>query len=293
MPPDEALPITRQVWPDEHPASPRLAEDTSAIDFALQPARSDEGPTVALLGSYRLLAPYAERFGGRVRAAVQIVAIEATGGRVFHSNATRADAAPFRLPLRQPPAPPDPLGGVFAVAGHFNVALPEQLGLPGDEATYSVFVWLDELTSPVHVVRTPANPDRRALPAPAPPDQDIVRFETPRRCPRAARGGIGLGVAPPAPDGSQGPRLTGAADLAALRETALRLSAAPDHLVLLTLCASTRHLYAHTFPLPEAVRGPALGFEADPLRLIGPAEPAQRLFALAWLGGALSPVAAL
>jgi len=281
MPPDEALPITRQVWPDEHPASPRLAEDTSAIDFALQPARSDEGPTVALLGSYRLLAPYAERFGGRVRAAVQILAIEAAGGRVFHSNATRADAAPFRLPLRQPPAPPDPLGGVFAVAGHFNVALPEQLGLPGDEATYSVFVWLDELTSPVHVVRTPANPDRRALPAPAPPDQDIVRFETPRRCPRAARGGIALAAAPPAPDGPQ------------LRETARRLSAAPDHLVLLALCASTRHLYAHTFPLPDAVTGPAIGFEADPLRLIGPAEPAQQLFALAWLGGALSPVAAL
>lgn len=293
MAPKDEIVITQQPWADEYPDSPQLGEDVSALAIALRPARHNDNPTVALLGTYNLLGPYAERFGGRVRGAVRIVAIDVTTGCVFHNHAARTDSVPFELEeaFLQGPSTQDNKTRLISTAGHFNIDLCEQLGLPPGEARYSVFAWLGEMVSSPVLARIPANPNRLAVPFELPSDDSTLRFRASTQMSSGIKGGIALTAKLEHPESVPGPLLYGVADSAVLDPGLPETAGTIDRLVVLVKWALRHTIVVCSAPLPKERPGGTVLFDLDITRLLPPGEILQPAFAVAWLGGVLSPVA--
>ena len=150
--------LTRSFWSGPQPESPPLPAEGSSLDFALRPAMATGAPTVALLASARLPGPIAEAYGARAPGATQIVAVDAATGAVFSHVAEREKSAP--LPAYTGSRPKAAQSGDATVASievWFNADLRSHLQLPPEERAYSVFLWLDEMTSPVHLAHMPAS----------------------------------------------------------------------------------------------------------------------------------------
>ncbi len=289
---DEII-ITQQPWADEYPDSPQLGEDVSALAIALRPARHNDNPTVALLGTYNLLGPHAERFSGRVRGAVRIVAINATNGRVFHNHAARTDSVPFELEeaFLKTPSTQDSKTRLVSTAGHFNIDLCEQLGLPPGKARYSVFAWLGDMVSSSVLVQVPANPNRLAMPWDLPSDDNALRFRASTQMSASIKGGIALIAKLEHPGAVPGPHLYGVADSAVLDPGLPKAAGTTDRLVVLVKWSPRHTVVVCSAPLPKERPGGSVHFDLDLTRLLSPGEILQPAFAVAWLGGVLSPVA--
>jgi len=263
--------ITRQPWYGVQPQSPQLPAEGFGLDFALRPARSAGGPTVALLGAARLAGRYGEVYGGRIHGAIQIVAVDAGSGVVYHNHAERADAVPLAAVMN--PAPQRPAGGVAAIQEmetYFNVDLREQLGLPAHQARYAVFLWLDELTSPVQLVDWPDA------------SSGVTNFRKTEGTRKAAGSGIVLRLAS-ARQGSPGEiRVYGAVSPALLSTPALSLT-------ILALDYRSRNLKWRSVPLPRETLATGQGaFDFGVLGLFG--EPLGKMFVIASLRQGLSNV---
>lgn len=275
--------ITRQPWYGVQPHSPRLPAEGFGLDFALQPARSAGGPTVALFGAARLPGRYGEVYGGRIHGAIQIVAVDAGGGVVYHNHAERADAVPLAAVMN--PAPQPPAGGVAAIQEmetYFNVDLREQLGLPAHLARYAVFLWLDELTSPVQLVDL-AGPAPEAAARQAPDvSSAAIDFRKTEWTPKAAGSGIVLRLAS-ARQGSPGEiRVYGVMSPALL-------STSPLSLTVLALDYRSRNLKWRSVRLPRQTLATRQGaFDFGVLGLFG--EPLRKMFVIASLRQGLSNV---
>ena len=293
MPSDNDIFITRQPWSDEYPASPQLGEEVSALAVAPRPARSDNGPTVALLGSYFLLAPHAERFGGRVRGAVRILAINVATGQVFHQHATRMGSVPYRLEQAGMGAltTGNETSGHFSTSGNFNIDLCEQLCLSGGEARYSVFAWLGDLVSPPVLVRVPANPGRPASPPMPSQGGEDLRFRATVQTPKGIKGGIALTGRSRGDHTGDAPRLDlfGIADPMILDPDRAPFPGMTEQLIVLVKWAQHHNISIVSAPLPEGRRDP-VAFEVDIAPLFPRGESLRSAFAIAWLGGVLSPV---
>lgn len=148
----QELTIEKQPWYGAQPQSPSLAPERSGLDFALAPAAGTKGPTVALLGAARLPALYGAIYGARIAGAVRIVAIDLRTGDIYVNNAEPRDLPPLSNVMK-PGAQPPP--GAEPADSYFNVDLRAQLRLPPHSARYAVFLWLDEMVSPVRVAQLP------------------------------------------------------------------------------------------------------------------------------------------
>lgn len=151
----QELVITRPLWYGPQPQSPLLPRAGFALEFTLRPARHAGAPTVALLAAARLPGRYAGVYGGRINGAVEIVAVELDSGRVYHAPAERADAVPLAAVMNPDGRPRRGEAAVEEIETHFNADLRAHLGLPPNQANYVVFLWLDELTSPVRLAQLP------------------------------------------------------------------------------------------------------------------------------------------
>jgi hypothetical protein len=169
----QELVITRPLWYGQQPQSPPLPEDGFALEFTLRPARNAGAPTVALLAAARLPGRYAGMYGGRINGAIQIVAIELDTGRVYHAPAERPGAVPLALVMDPDRRPRRGEAAVEDIETHFNADLCAHLSLPPNQATYAVFLWLDELTSPVRLAQLPG-PQGQVAPPPKAADARIV-----------------------------------------------------------------------------------------------------------------------
>jgi hypothetical protein len=150
--------LTRSFWSGRQPESPPLPAEGSSLDFVLRPATAAGASTVALLASARLPRPIAETYGARAPGATQIVAVDAATGAVFSHAAEREGSAP--LPASTGSRPKAAQSGDATVASievWFNADLRSHLELPSEARTYSVFLWLDDMTSPVHLAKLPAS----------------------------------------------------------------------------------------------------------------------------------------
>jgi hypothetical protein len=184
-----ALPDTLLYGPQ--PLSPRLPRDAFALTFTAPPALGPDGKaTVALFGAGRFPGRYAQIYGGRTPTAIEIVAIESRTGQVYHSRAERVDNVPLPVIMKPEPPPPEPGEAVIeAIEAHFGVDLRAHLMLPPETGSYTVFLWLDEMTSGALAVSMPGPP---AAPAPAPPSLPLAgfRFVRSAHTPQAPAGGI-------------------------------------------------------------------------------------------------------
>lgn len=139
----------RPVLKGVHEQSPSLAGKGFALEFTLLPAQSPTGPTLGLFGAVRAGFPFTERYGGRLAGAVQIVAIDPATGRVFHGVPERSGTVPLS-PLTDSEL--RKLGQADAIVdeitAYFNVDLVNHLSLPGGQANWNIFLWLDDHLSP-------------------------------------------------------------------------------------------------------------------------------------------------
>ena len=157
--------ISRPLWFGPQAGSPRLPGEGPGLDFALRPGRRGGAPTVALLGAVRASGREADIYGGRIAGAVQIVAIDWQSGQVYHAAAERPGAVPLSMVMKDPEPPAPGEASIEAIETHFNLDLRGHLGLPAQPANYAVFLWLDQMTSPVRVAQLPG-PDKRVQPLP-------------------------------------------------------------------------------------------------------------------------------
>jgi len=257
----QELVITRPLWYGPQPQSPRLREDAFTLDFTLEPARHAGAPTLALLGAARLPGRYARTYGGRIHGAVQIVAIELDSGRLYHAVAERAGAVPLTAAMRADTPPQRGEAAIEDLETHFNVDLRAHLGLPAQAANYAVFLWLDEVTSPLRLGR---------LPGP----QGQVAPET-----RVA--GARITLVQPAPRTKP----------AAIR---VQVAGAVDSMLVLALDYRSRALKWRRVPAPrQAPGGGGVGFDLDLSDLLAAGGGSQRTFIVASAGQALSNVLVL
>ncbi len=253
-------------WPSPDEDAPTLPPGSYSVDFHMLPAEGVMGATVALLGSFRL--PYATFFtyGGGMRHAVRIVALDPARGRLFENRSVRVDAAPQHPQLPGGPVPPEPARVDSAHKGAFNCDLRCHLGLPSPAVRYRVFCWVDVYTSPVRAVAVPENPAFHA------------DWPTPEPLPLApADTSAALRLVCRAGDGGLHARLEGRV-------------AAPAGEPVLYVCARTH--CAATFAwralrLPEAWDG---RFALELASLIAPPEGEDLLRLLVCHGEQLSPV---
>jgi len=270
------------------PDSPPLPPETFGLTFAVRPALGQDGtPTLAMFAAGLLPGRYAQVYGGRTQGAVEVVAIGSGSGRVYHHRAERNDAVPLPLVMTPQPPPADPEEAeVESIDAYFGVDLRAHLSLPAEAAAYTVFVWLDEMTSgalrvavpggqaetpPQPVVAPPGFHFRRILGAPQAQGAEIVL----QRAAGETRvyGAAGPALLGPLPEGTT------------------------DYLTVLGLDFRSRLLWGHSYPVPEAARAARdVAFDFDLNYLSGgpgwldSTEPPRRGFVVACLGEALSRV---
>jgi hypothetical protein len=156
----EPLKMTHPLSYTPCPASPELPFGESALLYNLAPALDPERPTVVLSGACNLEVSFQARYGGRLMAALRVVVIDAETGAVFSAPPVEYDSRPLVL---GPPAPSqvDPAKPREYRGAYFNVDLGAHLFLPPEERDYRVFLWLDELVTPLGRFTLPAHPSRR------------------------------------------------------------------------------------------------------------------------------------
>jgi hypothetical protein len=225
---DESSVVTRQVWYEADAASPRLAPE-AGLDFETTYASGPAGRTAVIHASWSLPKKAADALpGGRVTAAVQIVAVDLLSGRAYARNAERR---------------PSGDSGPAGPAGHFNVDLVRHLALPLERRHYAVFLWLDERTSPLRTVAILGDE----------PEKGIFEFQKVEGAARRKDPEILLA--------GSGAKVQGTARLAPTRVA----GKGPVFLTALALGKKTRELRSLAQALPEELsQAGELTFELDP-----------------------------
>lgn len=185
----DVLVLEQQPASGIQPQSPSMAPAQSGLEFALLPATGFKGPTLALLGLARVPGRYAATYRDRVAGALLVVAVDLRSGAIFQGNAEPRNAVP--LPTLLNSEPPSTAAGAGLVDTYFNLDLRVQLGLPDWGAKYAVFVWLDDLISPVQIAKMPGEASTEHAPKAANAAVPGIHYEeAPRKF--GAKEGIAL-----------------------------------------------------------------------------------------------------
>lgn len=161
--------VPRKIWFDRTDVSPGISpSEFAALEFALQPGTSTLGTTVVLSASYVLGWPYNEIYGNQLPRPIVVVAIDASSGKAFMSDLNvvymdETDEAVLVGLSDEDANQAGPTRNVLGTGGYFNIDLPALLGLPSEAAYYQVFLWLDDLVTPIQTVQVPANDARRGF----------------------------------------------------------------------------------------------------------------------------------
>jgi hypothetical protein len=266
----DAIVIARQPWYGVQPQSPALAPGRTSLDFALVPATGPRGATVALLAAARLPGRFAEIYGGRIEGAATIVAIDLRTGAVQINQAEAGGVVPLASVMNPDPKPQPGVAAFEQIDSYFNIDLRTQLRLPPDAARYAVFIWLDDIVSPVRVAK---------LPGPAPQAGA-------EKAPAGTPPGIHFGQTPRTPDPAGGIALRSADSRV---YAAIAPAARQGKLNVLALDFRTRAIARAGFVLPKR----EAAFDFDPAALTGPVPAGagpQKTFVLVSIGEFLSPV---
>lgn len=157
------------VWFDQLDASPEIPDTAfAALEFVLEPGENAFGTTTVLVASYLLGFPYTELYSNQLPEPINVLAIDANSGNVFLANLDvvyedETDNSIFINISDEIANQPGPTRNALSVGGYFNVDLPALLGLPSNAAYYHVFLWLDDLVTPIQTIQIPANSARQGF----------------------------------------------------------------------------------------------------------------------------------
>jgi len=265
------------IWHEETSYSPpRLS--TPGLDFNAQPAEGPEGPTVALLGRYRVGSPHLDYYGGQMPRPVWVVAVNAQSGEIYMQQCVEDERPPVRVVASDREAEAQGRGTEFQ-SGCFNVDLGAQAMLPREAATYRVFLWLDDLVSPIKVAQIPENRKRResGLPSSRRPSE-LVEFGAFPGAPAAAGSAMALAASTQPGDRTIcGVWSPDRAKIASRRE-----ESEPYYLMLLAFNHRDRSFGWVSVDATQLPQGTDPGsFRIDPLKIVGGSEMQQKVFVLA------------
>jgi|GEM_PF-2662297 len=291
--PGEKIDILESPWYTQGADSPEIRSPAFGLKIALVPASRDGNATVGLLGAYRLQGRFSHMYGTRIPGVTCLVARNADTGLVFFGNAEVPHTVPIETVI-DPDARPvdDGEPKLVAVDGFFNIDLADQLGLPPEKATYSVFGWLDEVTTDVATVDMPENKSRHKMSGPAVGQvrEQIVTFgqvddsPKPGRLPitlRFVAGGVEVG----------GGTIHGAVAPAILPKELPKKDEPPTYVTLMACGQRTRELLWHSIELPDSAIEKKECFFRCPLEpLTTPTEQPQRVFVICMVGTKRSEV---
>ncbi len=166
-----AIPTSRPLYGQQE-LSPALPEEEFLLEFACYPSAGGSGyPSSSLFAAGRVAGRYADIYGGRLAGAIQIVALDVESGAVYSRNGEHGKPVPLPQAMDPSPQPPPPgIAPTVCAEIYFAVDLMTHLNLPGRRATYTVFLWLDEMISRPQLVKMGAE-DGDAI---APPWPEIL-----------------------------------------------------------------------------------------------------------------------
>lgn len=285
---DNILTVPERIWYEETAFSPKEFEEPG-LDFNLRPAKSSLGPTVAILARYFIGRPILDYYGGQLPSPVHVVAIHSGTGQVYHRECMEDDGLPITVygdesDFREGAAEEsDQFESAF-----FNVDLCDHLSLPPDPGTYYVFLWIDDLVSPIKIAEIPENRSRResGLPSTRQPSE-IIEFGSFPVAPSASGNEIALTASSQAGDRT----IYGAWSPVPAKVVDLKEKAAPYYLTLLAFNHRDRRFgwvsvdVTHLLPGTDPSR-----FRLDPLKIVGASDMRQKIFVLAASGELMSKV---
>ena len=149
--------VPSQIWGDELPSTPQLSGDSDELKFEVVPGENIQGATVVLSCSYVVFNPTLDYYGGQLPSPIHVVAFNKETGEVYCAPLLEPKSPPVRVLI---PEDTTPSQSGSSQGAAFNIDLTVQLGLPSQEASYKVFLWLDQLLSPVATVDVPENDKR-------------------------------------------------------------------------------------------------------------------------------------
>jgi hypothetical protein len=150
--------VSDTLWYGKTPYSPVVPKGSGLV-FTPVEAVSASGPTVALAAAYRVGSPYTEYYGGQLPRAIRVIAVNEETGRIYEAGLNGPDHPPIQVLVSDKSAV-DTQGQRSFESSFFNFDAAHLLRLPADSGRYKMFLWLDELVSPVVTVAVPANPAR-------------------------------------------------------------------------------------------------------------------------------------
>lgn len=150
------------------PPPPNVPAGELGLKLHLTTVGGDHPTGIILHGGYALGQPYFHLYGGQLNAAIRIVAIAQASGQVFTGFPAPPDTNPTRMPDDDEPTPHPNAAPLVSVSSTFDVDLREQLRLPETAGDYAVFLWLDDLVTPVQIAHLPGI-DPGDIPVQSPP----------------------------------------------------------------------------------------------------------------------------
>jgi hypothetical protein len=212
-------------------------------------------------------------------------------GRVFYNSAEPGHVVPLPDVMRPDPGP-EPWGRgatLLATQANFNLDLRAHLSLPPNQAAYTIFVWLDDVTSTVQTASLPGGPD--PLPPGVKGSTASVHFRHSKASPPAAGSGLSLRWQGAEPAQNQlGPQIFGSIGPALIPAKGVALAERP-RLTVLALGYRSRRFAWQSVDLPDEVLSTQNCSYDLPLRqLFDPEKPREKIFVLACFGRTLSRV---
>jgi len=147
--------VKETLWYEKMPFSPERPE-TAGLFFNFVDAGSLSGSTIVIAAVYRVGSPVTDYYGGQLPRPIRVIAVEESTGNVYQADLTEPDHPPVRVLVADRVVEEGGADGSFETA-YFNFDLATLLKLPGSAGRYQVFLWLDELVSPVRTIDVPVN----------------------------------------------------------------------------------------------------------------------------------------
>ncbi len=149
--------VTHRIWGEKYPTTPELGYEQTGLGFQAVPGVGMAGDTVVLTANYVACSPILNYYEGQLPGPILLVAFDPNSGVVHNHPVLDAKSPPVRVLT---PEGVKPIQGDSIQKAPFNVDMPSLLALPPEAARYHVFLWLDNVVSPVILVDTPENQNR-------------------------------------------------------------------------------------------------------------------------------------
>lgn len=153
---DDPMKLEDPLWSISNDSVRGLFDAPPRLEVHTVHAENANGRTVAVSVGYGV-GPDLDELYGSAMAAVVVVAVNLTSGRIYQRRIASAEALPlsYSLPDEPPNEPEVDEDGENVAAERIGFDLARYLGVPLDGQRYALFAWLDRLVSNTAIVEMP------------------------------------------------------------------------------------------------------------------------------------------